>query len=71
MYSKVSEFISCLSFILVDKLQQKTFKLIGSAYTSIKVDDFVVYMGMSTDEAVEGKAVALLSLISFISITIY
>ncbi|KAK3712858.1 hypothetical protein QZH41_019207 [Actinostola sp. cb2023] len=39
---------------LKEKLQEKVFNLLGSAYTSIKAEDFVVYMGMSMNEAIEG-----------------
>jgi hypothetical protein len=39
----------------LEKLQEKAFNLIGNAYTSIKADDFVVYMGMPRDSAIEGK----------------
>ena len=42
-------------FIFIDKLQQKAFQLVGNAYTSIKADDFVVYMGMPANEAIEGN----------------
>ncbi|XP_031572054.1 COP9 signalosome complex subunit 8-like [Actinia tenebrosa] len=38
---------------LKEKLQEKAFNLIANAYTYIKVDDFVVYMGMTKESAIE------------------
>ena len=46
-----------MSYFSSEKLQEKAFNLIANAYTYIKVDDFVVYMGMTKESALEGKNV--------------